>query len=87
MMTRIKYHKSGASYVSNCITNYEGSKFVIFIHNHKEYGYSELHIVDNKGNAIESIKTLTIAQSKRKARYILINKYNVRLIEEIRPRS
>lgn len=86
-MTRIKYHKSGKNYTSNYLLNYEGKRFIIFIH--KTIGSHEYYmsIVDEKGNALENTVCDTSVIAKKQARSLLINKYNVRLNEEIRPRS
>lgn len=83
-MTRIKYHKDGKNYISEYLTCYDGKKLLVFIHYNIVYSYYTMSIVDIKGKEVENDKYSDISVAKRKARDLLINKYNVRLVNEVR---
>jgi len=83
MTTRIKYHKTSSGLTSNYLTNYEGKRFIVFIHTISKSHYRTV-ILDEKHDAVEVQLTETLELAKRNARWILMNKYNVRLNEEIR---
>lgn len=88
MTTRIKYHKSGKNYTSNYLTNFEGKRFLVMIAAYPNGTLPYLfHILNESGDAIEREYTKSSAHAKRLARHLLINKYNVQLNEEIRPRG
>lgn len=87
-MTRIKYHKSGKNYTSNYLLNYEGKRFLVFIHYQDILKEPYRMAISNEsGDIIEIEYLVTSALAKKQARSLLINKYNVRLNEEIRPRN
>jgi len=88
MTTRIKYHKSGKNYTSNYLTNYEGKRFLVMIHYYiVDNGFYRTMILNESGDVVDSVVEMSSSSAKRTARQLLINKYNVRLNEEIRPRG
>ncbi len=85
-MTRIKYHKDGKNLTSNYLLNYEGQRYLVMINKDTTYNYYTLHILNNN-DVVFKYSYTSLPSAKRVARQLLINKYNVRLNEEIRPRS
>lgn len=83
-MTRIKYTKSDKGYTSKYYTNYEGTKLIVFIYSNENAEKHSIYISDDKKNILEHEIYNSLAIAKRKARTLLIHKYNVRLNEEIR---
>lgn len=84
-MTRIYYHRSGKNFTSNYMLTYEGKKLIVFIHHKPDtpLPYTS-SIIDDKGNVLEFEYHKTASLAKYNARSLLINKYNVRIKQEIR---
>jgi hypothetical protein len=83
MKTRITYHKTPSGLTSNYLLNYEGKRFLVFIHFVSKTQY-RLIIINEKQDVTEIHNINTLALAKRTARLLLLNKYNVRMNEEIR---
>lgn len=81
MTTRIKYTRSGKNYTSNYILNFEGKRFIVFIHHNAQY---TLSIVNEAGDVVYQSTTETSNKAKRIARKYLINNLGVNLIDEVR---
>jgi len=86
MTTRIKYHKTSSGLTSNYLTNYEGKRFIVFIHTISKTHFN-LYISNEKHDMVESYSVNNLPAAKRLARNLITIKYNVRLNEEIRPRG
>lgn len=81
MTTRIKYYKYNKFppiIVSDVYINYEGRRLFVQIE------ADRLYIIVNSYHVLEEIPHNNINKAKRIARSLLINKYNVRLINEVR---
>jgi hypothetical protein len=82
MNTRIKYTKQGNKIISPFYKNYEGMSLSIEIVKSSDlYG---MFILTNKNDCLEYEVRGSLSSAKRLARKLLIEKYNVRLNEEIR---
>ena len=84
MKTRISYNNLPENcFISNMITNYEGLKFMV------QFQFGRLYIMEISQYGVEvreEIENIDPTKAKRIARNILINKYNVNLNNEVRPR-
>lgn len=78
MTTRIRYTKVGKEFVSNVLINYEGLKLKVYISEKCMYIVKDTKIVELEYHFGDKSK------AKRLARSLLINKYKVRLINEVR---
>lgn len=77
MTTRIKYIRYESMLISKTLLTYEGKRIFVQIDSDKLYIAQGLNI-------LEEISHNNINKAKRIARDLLINKYNVRLINESR---
>lgn len=80
-MTRIKYTRNGDKLESNVFVNYEGHRFSVTIYPTKLYVSRNIGI---RSFIIEDIEHFSIDKAKRIARSLLMDKYKVRLINEVR---
>lgn len=82
MKTRIKYTKIGTSLQSEWLQTYIGERLTIYIS--PENSGHNLFILDKNGDVLEKEYCSSLQRAKKLGRKILINKYQVRLNEEIR---
>lgn len=89
MTTRIKYKREGKNFTSKYLTNFEGKRFQVYIDRVPSGIRSGIYLIilDQEGNVLDRVYATSVLLAKRKARELLINKYNVQLNEEIRPRK
>jgi len=85
--TRIQYSTIGFNLVSKPVIAYDGIHLVSIIERQSQRDYTLTIIDNNTLSILECVAEINNEQKAKKlARKLLINKYNVRLIEEIRGR-
>lgn len=83
MTTRIKYHRTGKNFTSQYYNNYRGERLLVMIHFNDTKSYT-MNILNKQGDVLERSVFPTVQKAKRIARKLLINKYEIRLNEEVR---
>lgn len=82
MTTRIKYERVSDSLRTKLLTNYLGQKMYVEVF--KRDGEYRCYILEENGDVVETFQHKGLDVVKRKARDLLLNKYNVRLNLEVR---
>jgi len=83
---KIKYLAVNELLTSQFFRNYDGEDYCIRIHNYKNKNVF-LYILNERDDVKEYLVVTSVAKAKRKARELLITKYNINLNEEVRNRE